>query len=104
MTTRGFAVFGVVVCGQLLFGMLAAAALIAARHRVEKVAFTRIALVIGFTVAFVVAIGVAVANAAVGGSRALTAGLVWFAALGWVVSQVAILIWWWRYARRNPGK
>jgi hypothetical protein len=99
VTGSGSGVIAVIVCGQLLFGLLAAAALIAARRRASKRVVVQIALIIGFVESFVLAIGLAAANAARGGSDVLTAGLLWYAGGGWLVVQFAIVVWvvwvWW---------
>jgi len=84
---------GAVVCGQLLFGLLAAAALFAARRRAGRRVVIQIALIIGFVESFIVAIGLAAANAVRGGSDAVTLGFLWYAGGGWTVVQVAIVAW-----------
>jgi hypothetical protein len=53
----------------------------------------QIALIIVFVESFIVAIGLAAANAARGGSDAVTAGLLWYAGVGWTVVQVVIVVW-----------
>lgn len=89
----------------MLFGLLAAAALIAARRRASKRAVIQIALIIGFVESFVIAIGMAAANAARGGSDAVTAGLLWYAGGGWALVQVIIVVWivwiWWERRRER---
>jgi hypothetical protein len=101
---RGLGVVGVVVCGQVLFGMLAIAALVAARRRTSARVVVQIALIIGFVESFIIAIGLAAANAARGGSDSVTAGLLWYAAGGWAVVQLAIVgwvVWAWVQNRRR---
>jgi hypothetical protein len=101
---RALGVIGAVVCGQMLFGLLALAALFAARRRASKRAVIQIALIIGFVESFVIAIGLAAANAARGGSDTVTAGLLWYAGGGWALVQVIIVVWiawiWWQRRKR----
>ena len=100
---RGLAAIGALVCGQVLFGGLAAAALVAARRRASRRAVVQVAVIIGFVESFIIAVGLAAANATRGGSDAITAWLLWYAAAGWVVVQVVILAWWawaWWRSRR----
>ena len=104
---RAYGVIGAVLCGQLLFGLLAAAALFAARRRASKRAVVQIALIIAFVESFVIAIGLAAFNAMRGGSDAVTAALLWYAAGGWGIVQVVIVVWivwvWWDKRRRSGG-
>jgi hypothetical protein len=63
----------------------------------------QIAVIIVVVESFIVAIGLSAANAARHGSEAVTAALLWYVGIGWVVVQVAILAWWawaWRQSRR----
>jgi len=83
LSARALGVVGTIVCGQVLFGLLALAALFAARRRASKRTVIQIALIIGFVESFIIAIGLAAANAARGGSDAVTAGLLWYAGGGW---------------------
>jgi hypothetical protein len=92
---------GVTVCGQLLFGLLAGAALFAARRRTTARTFWQIALIIAFVESFVIAIGLAALNAARGGSAAVTAALLWYTGAGWMVVQIVILVWWAWVWRQN---
>jgi hypothetical protein len=100
LSARGVGVITVVVCGQVLFGLLALAALVAARERATKRAIVQIALIIGFVESFVIAVGVAAANAARGGNDTVTAALLAYAGGGWLIVQVVIVVWivwvWWR--------
>lgn len=93
LTARALGVVGAVVCGQLLFGLLAIGALIAARRRASKRTIIQIALIIGFVESFIVAVGLAAANAARGGDDSVTAGLLLYAGGGWAIVQVVILVW-----------
>jgi hypothetical protein len=93
LSQRALGVIGVVVLGQLLIGLLATAALVAARKRVSRRAFVQIALVIGFVVSFAVATGLSAVNSARGGSEAVTAGLLWYVGGGWGVVQIVIVVW-----------
>jgi len=97
-------VVGVVVLGQVLFGALAIGALVAARRRTSTRVIVQIALIILFVESFIIAIGLAAANAARGGSDAVTAGLLWYAGGGWGIVQLAIIVWvawaWVRNRRR----
>jgi hypothetical protein len=86
-------VIGAVLCGQFLFGLLALAALIAARRRASKRAVIQIAIIIGFVESFVIAIALAAANAARGGSDAVTSALLWYAGGGWALVQLVIIVW-----------
>jgi hypothetical protein len=100
---RAFAVIFAVVAGQVLFGLLAGGALFAARGRASRRALVQIALIIGFVESFVIAVGLAAANAARGGSTAVTAGLLWYAGGGWTLVQLVIVYWivwvWWKRRR-----
>ncbi len=103
MTSRGMAVVAVLVAGQALFGLVAAAALVAARHRASRRVIAQIAAIIGVVESFVFALGAAAINAARGGSTALTAGLLWYVGVGWIVVQGVIIVWWawaWWRSRR----
>ena len=104
LVQRAYGVIGVIVCGQMLFGLLAVAALFAARRRASRRAIVQIALIIGFVESFIIAIGLAAANSARGGSEAVTAGLLLYAGGGWVVVQLAIAAWvlwvWWAQRAR----
>ena len=93
LPARALGVVGTIVCGQVLFGLLAAAALFAARRRASRRTVVQIALIIGFVESFIIAIGLVAANAARGGSDAVTAGLLWYAGGGWAVVQVVIVVW-----------
>jgi len=101
---RALGVVGTVVCGQLLFGLLAIAALFVARRRTSKRVVVQIALIIGFVESFILAVGLAAANAAREGSQALTAGLLWYAGGGWLIVQIVIVCWvawaWWHQRGR----
>ncbi|NTU70417.1 MAG: hypothetical protein HGB10_01130 [Coriobacteriia bacterium] len=94
MPARGMAVVAVLIAGQALFGLVAAVALVAARKRASKRAVIQVALIIGAVESFVLAVGAAAVNAARGGSEALTTGLLWYAAGGWIIVQVGICVWW----------
>lgn len=100
LSARGLGVVSAVVCGQVLVGLLAAAALVAAHRRASRRTVVQIALIIGFVESFIIAIGLAAANSARGGSDAVTAGLLFYGGGGWVVVQFAIVVWiawiWWR--------
>lgn len=93
IAVRAYGVIGAALCGQLLFGMLAAVALLAARRRASKRAVVQIALIIGFVESFVVALALATWNAARGGSDALTSALLIYAGGGWAIVQVVIVVW-----------
>lgn len=100
MRASGLGAVGVIVCGQVLFGLLAAAALIAARRRASRRVVIQIAVIIAFVESFVVAVGLSAVNAARGGSVALSAALLWYAGIGWLVVQVVIVVWWaWAWLR-----
>ncbi len=104
MSGRALGVVGVIVFGQVLFGLFAALALFAARRRASRRALIQIAVIIGFVESFVISIGLAAANSARGGSEAVTSGLLWYAGGGWLVVQLLILVWlaWvWRLGRRK---
>ena len=97
------AVVGVLVAGMAVFGLAAAVALVAARHRVSRRAFIQVAVIIGVVESLFLALGAAAINGARGGDAALTTGLLWYVGVGWIAVQVAIIVllaWaWWR-ARR----
>ena len=104
---RALGVVGVIVCGQVLFGLLAGAALFAARRRTSRRVIAQIAIIIGFVESFIIAIGLSAANASRGGSEWVTAALLWYAAGGWLLVQVLILAWWvwaWRQRRLNRSR
>jgi hypothetical protein len=101
---RGLAVVGVMVCGQVLFGLLATVALIAARRRTSRRVVVQIAVIIAFVESFILAVGASAVVAARGGSEAVSAALLAYAGIGWLVVQVAIVVWWavaWSRARRD---
>jgi hypothetical protein len=93
LSQRALGVIGVVVLGQLLIGLFVTAALVAARTRMGNRTFVQVAVIIGFVVSFAVATGLSAVNSACGGSEAVTAGLLWYVGGGWVVVQVAIVVW-----------
>ncbi len=100
------AVVGVLVAGQMLFGLVAAAALIAARKRASRRAVVQVAIIIGVVESLVIAVGAAAVNAARGGTESVTAALLWFAGAGWIAVQAVIIVWlvWaWRHSRRSSG-
>lgn len=102
------AVVGVLVAGQVLFGLVAAAALVAARKRASRRAVTQVAVIIAVVESLTLAVGAAAINAARGGSDAITRGLLWYAGAGWIAVQVVIIGWWfwsWRQsvARRRSS-
>lgn len=102
MSGRALGVVGVVVLGQLLFGALAIGALVAARRRTSTRVIVQIALIVGFVESFIIALGLAAANAARGGSDAVTASLLWYSGGGWAVVQVVIVVWLiWAWVRRR---
>lgn len=106
MNPRGLAVVGVVVLGQVLFGLLATAALVAARRRTSRRVVIQIAVIIGFVESFIIAIGLSAANAAAGGSERVSAWLLWYVAIGWLAVQALILVWWavsWQRSRMLRG-
>jgi hypothetical protein len=91
---RALAVVGVLVAGQLLFGLVAAAALVAARKRASRRAVVQVAVIIAVVESLALAVGLAAANAARGGSTTVTSGLLWFAGAGWLAVQAVIIVWW----------
>jgi hypothetical protein len=91
---RGLAVVGVMVCGQVLFGLLATAALIAARRRTSRRVVVQIAVIIAFVESFILAVGASAVVAERGGSEAVSAALLGYAGVGWLVVQVVIVVWW----------
>jgi predicted nucleic acid-binding protein len=103
LTVRATAAIGVIVCGQLLFGLLAFGALITARRRAGRRQFVQITVIICLVESLIIAIGLAAANAALGGNDAVTAGLLWYVGIGWVAVQAVVVIWivwfWWRRRR-----
>jgi hypothetical protein len=100
LPARAFGVIFAVVAGQVLFGLLAAGALFAARQRAGKRVVIQIGLIIGLVESFVIAVGIAAANSARGGNAAITAGLLWYAGGGWTIVQFVIVYWiawvWWK--------
>jgi len=104
--SSGLAVIGVVVCGQMLFGLLAGVALVAARRRTTRRTFVQVAVIIALVESFILAVGASALVAARGGSEAVSAALLWYAGVGWLVVQVGILVWWfvaWR-ASKEPTR
>ena len=107
MSGRAMAVVGVLVSGQVLFGLVAAAALIAARNRTSKRAVIQVAVIIAVVESLVLAVGAAAVNAARGGSDVVTSGLLWYAGAGWIAVQIVILVWWfwaWRQSVRRAAE
>jgi hypothetical protein len=82
------------VCGQVLFGLLAIAALIAARRRTSRRVVIQIAVIIAFVESFILAVGASAGIAARGGNEAVSAALLGYAGVGWLVVQVVIVVWW----------
>lgn len=105
MSGRALGVVGVLLAGQLLFGLVAAAALLTARKRASRRAVIQVAVIIGVVESFVIAVAAAAFNAARGGSDSVTAGLLRYAGAGWMAVQLIIIVgvvWaWWR-SRRCP--
>ena len=102
MSSRALAVVGVFVCGQMLIGLLAAAALFAARHRASRRAVIQIAVIIALVESFALATGLS-AVAASRGNVALSKALLVYVGSGWLVVQAVIIAWWlwaWRRSKR----
>jgi len=102
VSTRALAVVSVFVCGQMLLGLLAAAALVAARRRTSRRAFVQVAVIIGFVESFALATGLS-AVAASRGNVAASKALLVYVGVGWLVVQLVIIVWWlwaWRRSRR----
>jgi len=98
------AVVGVLVAGQVLLGLVAAAALVAARKRASRRAVTQVAVIIGVVESLVLAVGAAAVNAARGGSPGVTAALLWYAGAGWIAVQVIIAVWWFWAWRQSVAR
>ena len=106
MSPSGIAVVGAVVAGQVLFGLLAAGALFAARRRTSRRVIVQVALIIVFVESFILAVGASALVSARGGSEAVSAALLWYAGIGWLIVQVGILAWWffaWRQSRSRAS-
>lgn len=95
---------GVLVAGQVLFGLVAAAALVAARKRASRRAVIQVAVIIGVVESFALAVGAAAVNAARGGNSNLTRGLLSYAGVGWIAVQALILVWWFWAWRRSKSR
>ena len=103
MSGRGLAVVAVLLGVQGFVGLAMAAALIVSRRRASRRAFTQIAVIIGVVESFLLAAVGAAVNSALGGSAALTSGLLWYVAGGWILVQILICVWWyvgWRQSKR----
>jgi hypothetical protein len=101
---RAFVILGVFTAAQLMFGALAAFALFAAGKRASRRAFWQILAIVLLVESFLLAAAISAVNAALGGSDTVSAWLLWYAAIGWIVVQVLICVWWywaWRTGKRE---
>ena len=79
----------------------------AARRRTSRRTFIQVALIIALVESFILAVGASALVAARGGSEAVSAALLGYAGIGWLIVQVGILVWWfvaWRASKAAPRR